>query len=173
MLRFFPKSWRPALNLQRNFLDRKWPTLPPLELFQKFIDNGTYRHPLGWSKGHLVSLYNIYSLSILSCYWIGNCHQGTPPNRHLSPSPQSRELHWDRKEAIGQEFSHQDMKALKLWRKPESCRRQRWTPCSSAWTCSSWCRRCPSGSCEIWIKIMMQSIMINNRWSWVWLSWYW
>ena len=33
--------------LQRNFLDRKWPP-PPLELFQKFIDNGTPRRPLPW-----------------------------------------------------------------------------------------------------------------------------
>ena len=31
--------------LQQNFLDRKWPPLPPLELFQKFIDNGTDRRP--------------------------------------------------------------------------------------------------------------------------------
>ena len=33
--------------LQRNFLDRKWPPLPPLELFQKFIDNGRDGLPLG------------------------------------------------------------------------------------------------------------------------------
>ena len=33
-------------KLQRNFLDRKWPPLPPLELFQKFIDNGSDGRPL-------------------------------------------------------------------------------------------------------------------------------
>ena len=37
MLRFFPKSWRPALNLQRNFLDRKWPP-PYFKVFPEIHD---------------------------------------------------------------------------------------------------------------------------------------